>query len=146
MVPPTVGPALSFLCTRFALIAFIFVHLCLRVRAQSCLALCNPMDCSLPGSSVHGDFPGKNTGRGCHFLLRGIFLTQGSNSYLLCLLLCRWILYLLSHQRSPFYLYYNSVHWFVCLSWPWHFLRRGTGPVSHWFPCLAQPLTQAGAK
>ena len=26
------------------------------------------------------DFPGKNTGVGCHFLLQGIFLTQGSNS------------------------------------------------------------------
>ena len=26
------------------------------VHAQSCLALCNPMDCSLPGSSVHGIF------------------------------------------------------------------------------------------
>ena len=24
------------------------------------------MDCSPPGSSVHGDFPGKNTGVGCH--------------------------------------------------------------------------------
>ena len=30
-------------------------------------------------SSVHGDFPGKNTGVGCHFLLQGIFPTQGSN-------------------------------------------------------------------
>ena len=31
------------------------------------------MDCSLPGSSVHGDSPGKNTGVGCHALLWGIF-------------------------------------------------------------------------
>ena len=31
-------------------------------------------------------FPGKNAGVGCHFLLQGIFPTQGSNSYLLCLL------------------------------------------------------------
>ena len=31
-------------------------------------------------------FPGKNTGVGCHFLLQGIFLTQGSNPHLLCLL------------------------------------------------------------
>ena len=29
------------------------------------------------------DFPGKNTGVGCHFLLQGIFLTQGLNSHLL---------------------------------------------------------------
>ena len=28
--------------------------------AQSCLSLCDPMNCSLPGSSVHGDSPGKN--------------------------------------------------------------------------------------
>ena len=35
-------------------------------------------------------FPGKNTGVGCHFLLQGIFLTQGSNPGLLH---CRQILY-----------------------------------------------------
>ena len=35
------------------------------------------MDYSLPGSSVPGIFPGRNTGVGCHFLLQGIFLTQG---------------------------------------------------------------------
>ena len=38
------------------------------------------MDCSVPGSSVHGDSPGKNTGVGCHALLQGIFPTQGLNS------------------------------------------------------------------
>ena len=37
------------------------------------------MDCSLSGSSVHGDSPGKNTGEGCHSLLQGIFTTQGLN-------------------------------------------------------------------
>ena len=43
----------------------------LHARAhQSCLTLCKPM----PGSSVHGDSPGKNTGVGCHALLQGIFL------------------------------------------------------------------------
>ena len=30
--------------------------------AQSCLTLSDPMDCSLPGSSVHGSFPGKSSG------------------------------------------------------------------------------------
>ena len=45
------------------------------VHAQSCLTLCNPMDCSPPGSSLW-DSPGKNTGVGCHSLLQGIFLTQ----------------------------------------------------------------------
>ena len=56
------------------------------------------MDCSLPGASVHGDSPGKNTGVGCHALLQGIFPTQGSNPGLPH---CRWILYQLSHQGSP---------------------------------------------
>ena len=46
---------------------------------ESGLTLCNPMDCSSPGSSVHG----KNTGVGCHFLLQGIFLIQGLNPRLL---------------------------------------------------------------
>ena len=53
---------------------------------QSCLTLCDPMDCSPPGSSVHGIFPGKNTGEGCQTLIQGIFLTQGLNLCLLCLL------------------------------------------------------------
>ena len=44
------------------------------------------MNCSLPGSSVHGDSPGKNTRMGCHSLLQGIVPTQGSNPCLLCLL------------------------------------------------------------
>ena len=53
---------------------------------QSCPTLCDPMDCSPPGSSAQWDSPGKNTGVGCHALLQGIFLTQGSNPHLLCLL------------------------------------------------------------
>ena len=53
---------------------------------QWCLTLCNHMNCSPPGSCVHGDSPGENAGVGCHVLLQGIFLTQGSNLCLLCLL------------------------------------------------------------
>ena len=44
------------------------------------------------------EFPSKNTGVSCHFLLQGIFLTQESN---LGLPHCRQILYLLSHQQNP---------------------------------------------
>ena len=51
--------------------------------AQLCPTLCDPRDCSPPGSSVHGDSPGKNTGVGCCALLQGIFPTQGSNGGLL---------------------------------------------------------------
>ena len=65
---------------------------------QSCLTLCDPMDCSPPGSSVHGDSPGKNTGVGCHALLQGIFPAQGSNPGLQH---CRQILSCLRHQGSP---------------------------------------------
>ena len=47
--------------------------------AQSCLTLREPVDCSPPGSSVHGDSPGKNTEEDCHAFLQGVFPTQGSN-------------------------------------------------------------------
>ena len=46
---------------------------------QLCLTFCNPMDCRLPGSSVHGILQARNTGVGGHDLLQGIFLTQGLN-------------------------------------------------------------------
>ena len=38
---------------------------------QLCPTLCDPVDCSPPGSSVHGDFPGKNTGVGGYSLHLG---------------------------------------------------------------------------
>ena len=44
-----------------------------------CPTLCDPVDYSLPGSSVHGDSSVKNPVVGCHFLLQGIFPSQGSN-------------------------------------------------------------------
>ena len=55
------------------------------VCAQSCLTLCNSMDCSLPGSSVHGILQAR-IWSGCHALLQGIVPTQGGNPCLLCLL------------------------------------------------------------
>ena len=42
-----------------------YISTCLVI--QSCPTLCEPMDYSLPGSSVCGDSPGKNTGVACHF-------------------------------------------------------------------------------
>ena len=51
--------------------------------AQLCPTLCDSMDCGLPGSSDHGISQAKNTEVGCHFLLQGIFPTQGSNPHLL---------------------------------------------------------------
>ena len=55
---------------------------------QSCPTLCDSMDCSPSGSSVHGFLQARITGVGCRFLFQGIFPTQGLNSYLLSLL--RW--------------------------------------------------------
>ena len=83
------------------------LHVCVPTRvcacvlclvAQLCPSLCYPMDCSLPGSPVHGDCLGENTGMGYHALLQGIFPSQGSNP---SLPYCRRILYHLSHQGSP---------------------------------------------
>ena len=64
--------------------------------AQSSPTLCNPMDHAR--ILCPWDFPGKNTGVSCHFLLQGIFLTQGSNS---CLLHWQADSLPLSHQGSP---------------------------------------------
>ena len=48
---------------------------CMKVKsqsevAQSCLTLRDPMDCSLPGSSVHGIFQARVLELGCHCLLQ----------------------------------------------------------------------------
>ena len=68
------------------LLAYNYLECVCAKSLLSCLTLCNPMDCSPPGSSVHGDSPGKKTGVGCHALLQGIFPTQGLNLHLLCVL------------------------------------------------------------
>ena len=53
-------------CDRCCILDFIIANVCL--VAQSYATLCESMDYSLPGSSVHGDSPGKDTGMGCHAL------------------------------------------------------------------------------
>ena len=70
------------------------------VPAQWHLSLCNPLDINQPGSSVHRDFPGKNTGIGCRFLLQRIFASQGSNPHLLNFLYWQGDLLQLSHLGS----------------------------------------------
>ena len=71
---------------------------------QSCLTLCDPIDCSLPCSSARGDSLGKNTGVGCP-LLQGILPTQGSNPGLPH---CRWILTVWATREAQEY----------CSGWP----------------------------
>ena len=77
---------------------FLCLLCVLSLVAQACPTLCDPMVCSSPGSSAHGDSPGKNTGVGCHSVLQGSFPTEESNPGLPYY---RWILYHLSHQGSP---------------------------------------------
>ena len=65
---------------------------------QLCLTLCDPMDCSPPGSSVQG-YSRQDFWSGLPCSPLGDLPTQRSNLYLLH---CRWILYPLSHLGSPF--------------------------------------------
>ena len=90
--------------------------------AQSCLTVCNTMDCSLPGFSIHRmDFPGKITRVGCHFFFQGILPTQGSNPGLPH---CRQMLYCLSHQGISFescffYTFFNNLSLGTSLAVQW---------------------------
>ena len=70
--------------------------------AQLCPTLGNPMECSLPGSSVHGIFQAIVMEWIATSLLQGIFLTQGSNPGLPH---CRQMLYRLNHQGK------KAEHW-----------------------------------
>ena len=90
----------TYICIFFREMSTCMLCVCVCLIAQSCLTLCNPMDCSLPGFSVHGDSPGKNTevgGLPCPPPMD--FLNQGLNQGLPH---CRWILYHLRHQGSPY--------------------------------------------
>ena len=79
-------------------VSYHVTRACVHARSfQSCPTLCDPMDCSPPGSSVHGSFPGKNTRKGCQALLQGIFSTQGSPTAPAL----QADSLLLSHQGSP---------------------------------------------
>ena len=67
---------------------FLKIPACTHAKSPlSCPTLCDSTDHTPPGPSIHRPSPGKNTGVGCHALLQGIFLIQGSNPHLLCLLL-----------------------------------------------------------
>ena len=83
---------------------------------QSYLTLWDPMDCSSPGSSVHGMFQAGVTRVACHLLLQGIFPTQGSNPGLPH---CRQMLYHLSQMRVK--------EWGKKIWWRWLYGKSGSG-------------------
>ena len=79
------------------------IHSAQNAHALGCSAVSDsllPRDCSPPGSSVHGDSPGKTTGVDCHAIPQWIFPIQRSN---LGLPHCRQTLYHLNHQGSPIF-------------------------------------------
>ena len=90
LIPPSQSSQVESSRYLFLLILYGFFYLTYKVLmkwsevTQSCLTLCDPMDCSLRGSSVHGIF-------------QEIFLTQRLNPGLPH---CRQTLYRLSHQGS----------------------------------------------
>ena len=76
--------------------------------AQSCLTLCDPMDCSPPTSSVHRILQARILEWGSCSLLQGIFLTQESNPNLLHLLYWQVDSLPLRHLRSQYYTAQNG--------------------------------------
>ena len=75
-----------------------------------CLTLCDSMDCGPSGSSLHEIFQERIPEWVAMPSLQGIFLTQGLNPCLLCLLHCRQILYPLSHLGSSICLLFAAKH------------------------------------
>ena len=82
-------------CVSMRARAYMCVYVCARtcvyvlcLVAQLCPTPCDLVDHSPQGSFFHGDFQGKSTGEDCHFLLQGIFLSQGLNLGLLHTTVC----------------------------------------------------------
>ena len=94
--------------------------------AQSCPILCGCMEFTRLLNPW--DFPSKNSGLCCHFLLQGIFPIQGSNPGLLH---CRQMLYLLTHQGCPS-LDVKSWMWVVRRMWELEY-KESWVPKHWWF-------------
>ena len=84
------------------------VRTCMRAYVQSCLTLCDPMDCSPPGSSVHGILQAR--------ILEWAAISSSRRSswprkwtHISCLLHCRQILYHWAMREDPDFQYrYNA--------------------------------------
>ena len=91
--PPSMGFSRQEYWSGLPLPSPMFCHSCCQFCFIMLLLLSHSVSNSLRPyrlSPRPWDFPGKNTGVSSHFLVQGIFLTQGLNP---CLLHCRWILY-----------------------------------------------------
>ena len=102
MFPPT-NFLVFFLHTEYYIVSIFFPlnifakhKFCGGQVTKLCPILATPWTvCSLSGSSLHWNSPGKNIGVGCHFLLQEIFPTQ---KLTLSLLHCRQIIYQLNYK------------------------------------------------
>ena len=79
------------------------------------------------------NYPSKNIREDCHFLLQEVFQTQGSNPHLLCLLHCRWMLYLwdATFPLNYFALESNFSRAYLCKS------ILGIITLFCWYTCLS---------
>ena len=113
--------------THWAIGKPIYMFVCIYVCVCVCVCVKEKVKVKVMSDSLqpHGLYSscnsaGQNTGVGSHSLLQGIFPTQGSNPGIPH---CRWILYQLSHQRSPRILAWVPCPFFRGSSWP----RNWTG-------------------
>ena len=90
------------------------------VKWLSCVRLCDRLDLKPTRLLCPWDFPGKNTGVGCHFLRQEIFPTQGSNPGLphCRQTLCLW--------KSPFFHFHPAPYSSLSL---FPFLPYGPSPT-----------------
>ena len=91
--------------------------MCVCSVTQSCPTLCNPMDCSLPGSPVRGVFQARLLEWVPFSFSRGFSYFRDETQVFCISCIGRWILYLLSHQGSPD----------TRLLCPWDFTGKNTG-------------------
>ena len=90
---------------------------CCCLVAKSCPTLYDPMDSSAPGSSIHGILQTRILEWVYHFLFQGIFLTQGLNPHLLCVLHWQVGSSPLASPGKPKALYSSSIFFFFFLSY-----------------------------
>ena len=93
------------------------------------------------------DFPSKNTGVACHFLLQGIFFKQGSNSRLLCLLHCRQILYHWAAREARDIAYGRAICTYQSTQYTWYYYfhleeapARSTPKLNGWSKTAPPPV------
>ena len=110
----------TYMCMCVYIYTHIYIYLSVRNKCTQFLVVsdCDPTDCSTPGSSIHGIFQSRVVEWVAISYSRGIFLTQGLNLCLLCVL--NWQTYFLSlcHLGSPYvcvYIYiYIHTHTHTC--------------------------------